>query len=266
MRPSCLGNALRGELLRTHERAVHPAPVITLHTFPGRWGLESLSPFCMKVEVYLKLAKLPYKTTLGDPRKAPKGKMPFIEDDGTIVCDSTAILDYLEKKHGAPIDGGLSELDRARGHMIRRTFEEALYFVALWVRWSEEAGWKETQKVFDMIPGAIRWAVAPMIRRKVIQTAHAQGTARHSRDEIYELGKRDLEAFATILGDRRYVLDDRLRTTDIVAYSFLANVLRPDIETPLKDAAKALPSLDKYITHIAADVEKAVSATAKAAE
>ena len=32
-----------------------PTIVITLHTFPGRHGLESLSPFCMKVEVYLKM-------------------------------------------------------------------------------------------------------------------------------------------------------------------------------------------------------------------
>jgi glutathione S-transferase len=246
---------------------VHPASVITLHTFPGRWGLESLSPFCMKVEVYLKLAKLPYKTVLGgDPRKAPKGKMPFIEDDGTIVCDSTTIVDYLEKKHGAPIDGGLSDLDRARGHMIRRTFEEATYFVVLWIRWGEETGWKETQKFFTAIPAAVRWAVAPMIRRKVIQSAHAQGTGRHSRDEIYELGKRDLEAFATILGDRSYVLDDRLRTTDIVAYSFLSNILRAEIDTPLRDAAKAMPSLESYVMRIANEVDKALSATAKAAE
>jgi glutathione S-transferase len=221
----------------------------------------------MKVEVYLKLTKLPYKATLGgDPRKAPKGKMPFIDDEGTVVCDSQAILDYLEKKHGAPIDGGLSDVDRARGHVIRRMFEEGLYFVTLWTRWSEEVGWKETQKFFHGIPAAVRWAVAPMIRKKVLASAHAQGTARHSRDEIYEIGKRDLTAFSTLLGDRPYIIDDRLRTTDIVAYSFLANILRAEIETPLKETAKALPGIEKYVARIAKDVESAVSATEKAAE
>ncbi len=221
----------------------------------------------MKVEVYLKLTKQPYKAVVGgDPRKAPKGKMPFIDDGGTIVADSQAIVDYLEKKLGSPIDGGLSDLDRARGHVIRRTFEEGLYFVALWTRWAEEAGWRETQKFFDAIPSAVRWAITPIIRRKVVGATHAQGTGRHAREEIYEIGKRDLEAFATLLGDRKYFLDDRLRTTDIVAYSFLANVLRAEIETPLKEAAKALPALDAYVTRIKREVDEAVSATAKAAE
>jgi glutathione S-transferase len=230
--------------------------VITLHTFAGRWGLESLSPFCMKAEVYLKLTKQPYKAVVGgDPRKAPKGKMPFIDDDGTIVADSQGIIEYLEKKLGAPIDGGLSDVDRARGHVIRRTFEDGLYFIALWTRWSEEAGWAETQKFFDVIPGAVRWAIVPMIRKKVIASAHAQGTARHKREEIYEMGKRDLDAFATLLGDRTYILDDRLRTADIVAYSFIANILRAPIETPLKEAAKALPVLEAYITRIKKDVD-----------
>jgi hypothetical protein len=35
----------------------------------------------MKVEVYLKLAKLPYKTRIGNVRKAPKASSPFIVDD-----------------------------------------------------------------------------------------------------------------------------------------------------------------------------------------
>src|SRR5688500_4235157 len=60
-------------------------PMITLHTLPGRFGLESLSPFCMKAEIYLKLAKLEYRAVAGDPRKAPKQKLPLIDDDGTLV-------------------------------------------------------------------------------------------------------------------------------------------------------------------------------------
>jgi hypothetical protein len=38
---------------------VHPAAVITLHTMPGTDEVESMSSSCMKVEVYLKLQKVP---------------------------------------------------------------------------------------------------------------------------------------------------------------------------------------------------------------
>jgi Glutathione S-transferase N-terminal domain len=70
-------------------RPVHPATVIILHTMPGTPDLESISPFCMKVEVHLKLQQVPYHAKMGDPRKAPKGKMPVIGDGTAKIPDSS---------------------------------------------------------------------------------------------------------------------------------------------------------------------------------
>lgn len=232
-------------------------PMITFHTFEGRFGLESLSPFCMKAEVYLKLTKLDYRAKPGDPRRAPKRKLPMIEDDdGTVVCDSTAILEHLEKKAKTPLDEGLSESDWARARMIQRTFEEGLYFVALWSRWVEDEGWKVSRTFFDSIPAAVRWAIVPLVRRQVVAQANAQGTGRHSREEIYEIGKRDLRAFATLLGDSEYVLGARVRTIDCTVYAFLANLLVPPIETPLKAYAMTLPALSAYVERMKETVNR----------
>jgi glutathione S-transferase len=221
--------------------------MITLHTLRGRFGLESLSPFCMKAEVYLKLAKLEYRAIPGDPRKAPKKKLPMIEDGGTIVCDSTAIVDYLEKKSDQPIDEGLSEMDRARARMIQRTFEEGLYFVLLWSRWATDEGWALSRTFFDDIPAAVRWAILPMVRKQVVGAAYAQGTGRHSREEIFAIGERDLRAFATLLGDSPFVLGDRPRTIDCTVYSFLANLLVAPLESPLKTYAQSVPRFEAYV-------------------
>jgi glutathione S-transferase len=231
--------------------------MITFHTFAGRFGLESLSPFCMKAEVYLKATKLEYQRKEGgDPRKAPKQKLPMIDDGGTVVCDSTAIIEHLEKKAKQPLDEGLSEQDWARSRVIQRTFEEGLYFVALWSRWAEDEGWAVSRRFFDGIPAAVRWAIAPMVRKKVVAATHAQGTGRHARDEIYEIGKRDLRAFATLLGDARYALGDQMRTIDCTAYGFLANILVPPIETPLKEYAKTLPNLLAYVERMKETVNR----------
>jgi glutathione S-transferase len=232
--------------------------MITFHTFEGRFGLESLSPFCMKAEVYLKLQKLEYERKVGgDPRKAPKQKLPMIDDDAKVVCDSTAIIDYLEKKAQEPLDRGLTEDEWARSRVIQRTFEEGLYFVTLWSRWAEEEGWNVTKTFFDGLPApVVRWAIVPIIRKKVVASAHAQGTGRHSRDEIYEIGKRDLRAFATLLGDSKYVLGDRVRTIDCTAYAFVANILVPEIETPLKEYAKTLPALTAYVERMKQTVSR----------
>jgi len=48
--------------------------MITLHQYPGCWELPSLSPFCIKVETYLKMTGIPYKVVVeNDPRHGPTG-------------------------------------------------------------------------------------------------------------------------------------------------------------------------------------------------
>jgi len=72
--------------------------MITLYTFGPAFGLPDPSPFVMKAEVLLKMAGVPYRTDTTGFRKAPKGKLPYIEDGGEIISDSTFIRFHLEKK------------------------------------------------------------------------------------------------------------------------------------------------------------------------
>lgn len=230
--------------------------MITLYTFPGRDGLESMSPFCMKVEVYLKLMKIPYKTSAGNPRRAPKGKFPYIEqDDGPSIADSTAILAHLESMAKEPLDQGMTDEEKARARVLQRTLEEGLYFVVLWTRWVDEQGWAVVKGVFDEIPAAVRWAVAPLVRRSVTSTTLAQGTGRHTREEIFDMGKTDIDAVATLLGDAPYFLGERMRTIDLIAYSFLANIHRFVVDTPLKEHLRSKKNLVAFIDRVAKNVD-----------
>ena len=233
--------------------------MITLHSMPGTDRIESLSPFCSKVEVYLKLQKLPYVVALGDPRKAPKGKLPVIETDGQHIADSSAILAYLEDKAEKPLDRGMGAEARARAHVLKRLFEESLYFVVLWARWVDDEGWKEMRpRIEKVIPALVRWLLPGIIRKKVTAAVVAQGTGRHSRDEIHALGKADLEAIATLLGDGPYLLGAELRTIDVTAYAFLANIFYWPRPSPLTDDLKAMPALVAYVKRIGAQLNQRV--------
>src|SRR3954466_11185104 len=97
---------------------------ITLYTFGPFFGLPDASPFVMKGEMLLKLAKLEYRTDRRGFRGAPKGKLPYIDDDGTIVADSTLIRLHLEKKYGIDFDRGLSPNDRGIAWSIEKMFED----------------------------------------------------------------------------------------------------------------------------------------------
>src|SRR5262249_53285462 len=87
--------------------------MITLYTFGPMFGLPDPSPFVTKGEVLLKMAKIAYRTDTGGFSKAPKGKLPYIDDDGTVVADSTFIRWHLEKKYRVDFDQGLDPTQRA---------------------------------------------------------------------------------------------------------------------------------------------------------
>ena len=60
--------------------------MITLYTFGPHFGLPDPSPFVTKAEMLLKMAGLPYRIDTSGFRKAPKGKLPYIDDDGEQIA------------------------------------------------------------------------------------------------------------------------------------------------------------------------------------
>ena len=60
--------------------------MITLYTFGPAFGLSDPSPFVTKAQTLLSMAGLPYRTDTGGFRKAPKGKLPYIDDEGKRVA------------------------------------------------------------------------------------------------------------------------------------------------------------------------------------
>jgi glutathione S-transferase len=208
--------------------------MITLYHFGDRFGFDP-SPFCLKLEAYLKLAQLPFEKRHADLRKAPKGQLPYISDDGRIVADSRFVIDYLKAAHGDPLDGHLSPREKADLHAWQRMVEESLYWTVVYSRWIDDAGWRIfAPLVFSFLPAPLRAIVPALVRKRVRRTLHGQGTIRHTPEEIYALGARDIDALATQLGDRPYMLGDRPTSLDATAAGFLVNILEAPLETKLK--------------------------------
>jgi Glutathione S-transferase N-terminal domain len=51
----------------------------------------------MKTEILLKMANLPYRTDKSGFLSAPKGKLPYIDDDDEIVADSNSFAGTLRR-------------------------------------------------------------------------------------------------------------------------------------------------------------------------
>ena len=69
--------------------------MITLYGSGPNFGLPDASPFVTKAETLLRMSRLPFEKALMSFSKAPKGKIPYIEDDGQLLGDSTLIRWHL---------------------------------------------------------------------------------------------------------------------------------------------------------------------------
>jgi glutathione S-transferase len=232
--------------------------VIELHQFRRAWGFNP-SPFCLKVETFCQLAGIPYKSVPTLPMKSPRGKLPFIVDDGKQIADSGHILAHLRGQTGGELDAGLDASQQAIGHLLRRTCEESLYFVVVYSRWIDDAGWAVARpEFFRGLPPVVRSIVPGKLRNKVRAQLHQQGYGRHGRDEIYALGVADLQAVAVLLGFHAFAVTDRPTSYDATVYALLKSILATPIDSPLKQAALALPALADYVLR----VERAIAAKA----
>ena len=152
--------------------------MITLYTFGPYFGLPDPSPFVMKAEVLLKMADLPFETDTGGFGKAPKGKLPYITDDGEIIANSTFIRLHIEKKYGFDFDAGLSPPNRAIAWAFEKMCENHLYWAGLHARWMVDANFnKGPRRFFDSAPAPLRPLIVTMVRRQVRRNLWGHGWA-----------------------------------------------------------------------------------------
>ncbi|HYD65286.1 glutathione S-transferase family protein [Azospirillum sp.] len=235
--------------------------MIVLHQFPRAWGINP-SPFCLKVETYLRLAGLPYRAVTSASFRAPKRKLPYIVgdgvEDGRVVADSGFIIDHLRAVHGDPLDRELTAEQRALGHLMRRTCEESLYFAMVYARWIEDAGWRIIEDAFfKRMPAPVRAILPGIVRRSVRRSLHGQGYGRHARDEVFALGVADLDALAVLMKERPFAVANRPSSADATLYAFLVSVMRVPFDDPLTRRARACATFAAYLERMDTELAKA---------
>ena len=204
--------------------------MITLHQPPPPgWGrVGNMSPYCLKLEAWLRLAKIPYQVNAPNIRKSPKGKMPYIYDDARDLTmgDSGLIIEDLKKTYNVTIDRKLTPEQAALSVAVQRMLEEHLYFGGVHTRWSDDESFTHLKTFFNtFLPPVIGGFILSQIRKSILKSAYAQGMGRHSRPEIDALCRTDIDALATLLGDKPFLHGAEPTTIDATIYGFMANFL-----------------------------------------
>lgn len=222
--------------------------MITLYKFGPFLGTPDSSPFVIKVMMLLRLAGVQFREAQGNPFKAPHGLLPYIEDDGKRVADSTMIRFHLEKKYGFDFDRGLGKEQRAIAWAVEKMCEDHLYFSMIEMRWLDADNFREGlgRHMFDAIPAAARPIAKAVLRRMNAKRLHGHGIGRHPRQQIAELATRDVEALAAILGSKPYLMGDEPCAADAFVFGIITSILTPPLKSPIRAAMEQYANLVGY--------------------
>jgi len=222
---------------------------LVVHHLPAAWSLPSISPFCLKLDAFLRLAAIPHEAVVdATPFGAPKGKLPYVEHEGRKIGDSGFIVDYLRARFGVDPDAGLSPAQRGLALALRRLLEENLYWTLVYDRWMVDENWAVFRDVvLGGVPALARPLIAPVARRGVRAQLRGHGIGLHARDEIHAIGRRDVGAVADVLGDQPFFMGETATEIDAIAYGVLANVMEVPITSPVKDEALGRANLVGFL-------------------
>jgi glutathione S-transferase len=227
--------------------------MITLFGLGAGFGLPEISPFVTKTEVQLKMAGLSYRKQRAMPPASPKGQLPFIDDGGQLIADSTFIRAHIERKYGFDFDEGLDVAQRAQAWAFERMIEHHLYFGLVGSRWVDPANFaKGPSHFFDGAPDDKRDRLREDAQFRVAENYLISGLGRHAPDDDVELAARSLRALSVQLGNKAHLMGDNPCGTDATAFAVLAGLLTPFFNSELRRRAEGFDNLVGYVDRMMA--------------
>jgi glutathione S-transferase len=213
--------------------------MLTLYSYPELFGVADNNGYGLKVFAFLKLAGVPFRHEhIFDASAAPRGQLPYIDDDGETVGDSETIIAHLIAKRRLTIDSALTASQRDTSHLITRMLDD-LYWVMSYSRWKDERFWPLFRDALMREHPSLTEAGLLKAREFNFQRYHFQGIGRYAPDAAYARGLADLQVLADLIPANGYVHGEKPTSIDAGIYGFVANIYFYEIDTPLRQFVMA---------------------------
>lgn len=224
---------------------------IKVFQFPRMFEVPNLSPFCAKLETWLRIAAIPYEVVdTPDPRKGPRGQLPYIEDGGTIVADTSLIIEHLIETRGVDPDARLDSTQRATARLVQRALEGHYTFVLAYTHLYRDEGLRHTRARFDPIPAIVRPFVARAVKGQIRKILWHQGVLRGPDDQIMKAAIRDWDAVISLMSDGPFFFGAEPTSLDAIVFATLASTILTPIESPIRGHLSSQPAVVAYAERV----------------
>ena len=241
----------------TSGRALFPVPDLELCEVgqTGLVGLESYSPFCVKVHRTLRFMGLAYRCRHGQHPGVfrhlnPTGQVPVLLIDGMPVFDSTHIVERLEALAPDALHADLGPRDLCRARLWEELADTSLNGFVVAARWADDRNWPRTKAAFfSGAPMLVSAVLAPRMRRQVIRDLTARDVWRAGAAACWARYEKVLDQLQEQAPSRGFWVGPSISVADLSIFGQLHS-LRCDLTPWQAERIEARPRLAGYLDRV----------------
>lgn len=189
-----------------------------------RWSHgPSFFPHCVKVETFLRLAKIPYVVHFtNDVSISPNNRLPFIVHNGTVLADGEFIIQYLTEQFNVQIDDSLTSQEHAKGLMIRRMVETSINYGLNRTTFVDYPRYMADMfsKEYQLEPVMSNILVRGM-RSATIKVLNAVGYGDLSQEQYEMEFLRDIQSLESFLQNKPFLFGSSPSSYDCSVYAWM---------------------------------------------
>ncbi|CAJ0566841.1 unnamed protein product, partial [Mesorhabditis spiculigera] len=194
--------------------------LVILHQFPRSPFVPNLSPFCLKIETFLRLYNIKYELKESWTNHTDKGQLPYIELNGERISESQVIIFKLVKHFR--VKENISPRDAAIGRAVDRMLDGSTFYTLMNDKMLNNQAFMSREVTGLKVPGILGKFVASRFANK-LKARIMVGAGNLTNDDLMEVMKRDLRACADLLGDKPFLLGSRMTMVDCTLFGHLAS-------------------------------------------
>uniref|UniRef100_A0A0K0DK85 Thioredoxin-like_fold domain-containing protein n=1 Tax=Angiostrongylus cantonensis TaxID=6313 RepID=A0A0K0DK85_ANGCA len=193
---------------------------VYLYQFPRSPVMPNVSPFCLKVETFLRVNDIKYEVIGGFRQRSSRGLLPFIELNGNQIADSQVIIWELQRHF--KIKDDLTDVERGTARALERMVDVSTFYCLL----EDKCVLNGPAFVNRSVSGVpLPTFVTNFLGKRFSETIRKRVNGvlgRISREELKDLLRRDIQAIDDVLQDKKFLFGPKMTVTDCAVFAQLA--------------------------------------------
>ncbi|KAK6050268.1 hypothetical protein COOONC_12227 [Cooperia oncophora] len=188
---------------------------VYLYQFPRTKTIPNLSPFCLKVETFMKVHKIPYEVCPLMMGRSKNGLLPFVELNGEHIADSQIIINRLKDHFNVKYESKEIHATKTMASISLKTFlaiprTRTNEFLKMLLR---ELGCPAAVLPILVRPAA--WLLRPKANKRI-----AAAIGQFPVEDFESFLHKDFSTYRDLLGDKKFFFGDEMSTVSHFSYFY----------------------------------------------